>query len=92
MPQTIHEKTAELRDKVAAAKAELKQEILRIQAGCDHPTLLKYTSGDYLTTRACEECGYHESVQWDSPYKYQDQRLLGRAYEVSWAEITKACV
>lgn len=57
-----------------------------LQARCEHPTVLKFTSSDYLTSRVCEDCGYHESVQWDSTYKYKDQRLTKRAYSVSWAE------
>ena len=57
-----------------------------LQATCAHPTILMFTSSEYRTSRVCEECGYTESVQWDSPYKYKDQRLLRRAYDVSWNE------
>lgn len=58
----------------------------KLQAECDHPVVLKTTTSDYKTHRVCEDCGYHESVQWDSPMRYKDQRLVKRAYDVSWSE------
>ena len=76
---------AEARAAVQAIRTYLDA-VAATQAVCEHPTILKFTSSDYKTTRTCEDCGYSESVQWDSGYKYKDQRLLKRAYAVSWDE------
>lgn len=80
---------AEAKAAVLAIQAYLDA-VAAVQAVCEHPTILKFTSSDYKTTRTCEECGYSESVQWDSGYQYKDQRLLKRAYEVSWDELWAA--
>jgi hypothetical protein len=64
--------------------------LLELQASCDHKTILKFTDSNYTTFRVCEDCGYNESAMWDSPYKYKDQRLCQRAYDVSRAEFYSA--
>lgn len=87
---TLREKTADLQDRVEDAKTALNAKVAEIQSQCEHAVILKYTSSDYLTTRACEECGYFERVQWDASYRYKDQRLTGRAYEVGRKEILQA--
>lgn len=84
---TYLEKEAEAID---TAKQAYREALLERQSTCDHKTVLKHTSSSYVTYRICEDCGYHESVQWDSSYRYKDQRLLGRAYEVDWATYADA--
>ena len=61
-----------------------------LQKHCEHPVILKHTDGSYYTTRLCEACGYYERVQWDSSYKYKDQRLVKRAYDTPWYEMVKS--
>lgn len=63
-----------------------------LQKDCEHPVILKYTNSDYQTTRLCELCGYYERVKWDSSYQYKDNRLLGRAYDVTRTEILESHV
>ena len=73
-------------DAICAAKAAYLDALEALQASCEHPVVLKHTDDRYMTFRVCETCGYHEQVQWDSHFRYTDQRLLKRAYDVSWSE------
>lgn len=72
------------------AKAAYLEALRELQANCDHETVLKYTNSEYRTTRICEDCGYFETAQWDSPLRYKDQNLVKRAYDVSWDELHDA--
>jgi hypothetical protein len=76
----------------AAVRAEVAymDALLELQGSCDHRTILKYTDSYHETHRVCEDCGYNESAMWDSQYKYKDQRLCQRAYEVSRSEFYDA--
>lgn len=87
---TLLEKTAAELQAVRDAKAAYEARVAEIQAECDHPTILKHTTEGYMTYRVCEECGYNERSQWDSGYRYKDQRLLKRSYDVSWSEFYRA--
>ena len=71
---------------IEQAKDEYRAALAELQANCEHKVVLKHTDEYYKTHRVCEDCGLHESVQWDSDYRYQYKGLLGRAYDVSWKE------
>lgn len=64
--------------------------LAELQATCEHPTVLRHEGTHGHIVRVCEGCGYHESVRWDSPFGYRDQRLLGRAYEATRNQVNAA--
>lgn len=68
------------------AKERYREALAKLQADCEHPIILRHEDSYYKAHRVCEDCGYHESVQYDSHYRYKDQRLTKRYFAVSWRE------
>lgn len=86
MPKYLKDEAQAIKD----AKQAYLEALEKLQAACEHDTILKHETASYVTYRVCEDCGLHESHMWDSPYKYKHQALTKRAYGVDWSEYYKA--
>lgn len=64
---TLHETTAKELQDIQDAVDRYRAKVAELQAGCKHPTVLKYYDwGSHYTWRVCEDCGVCQRAWHDS--------------------------